>query len=191
MEFPSHRAIDGDAILSPGNPRAVIRYSSDFIYLGDLQYIAGETRHVEEFIFIQPNGIGHAAKILLVHFEGFLENKEGSYLFPRLETVRLYGEDFFYERYFIDILNDLDRFPGADLAHASDYIRQRAYTLAGDMIFQRFQRLVSPDRRNLFSVAYLETNSDPPLTAAGLEKDEAAAGALLERAMNSFSIEPH
>lgn len=191
MEFPSHRTIDGDMILSPGMPRAVIRYSQDFIYLGDLQYIARDTHHVEEFIFLRPNSIGHATRLLLVHFEGFLENKEGSYEFPNENILRLYEQDFSYERYFINIQDDLSRFPGSDLAHAADYIRQRAYTLAGDMIYQRFQRYVSPDQRNLFSVSYMEANNEPHLTAANLAQDESAAQGLFDRARSSFSIEEH
>ena len=191
MEFPSTRTIDGDAILSPGMPRAVIRYGNQFIYLGDLQYIARETHHVEEFIFLCPNSRGHATQLLLVHFEGFLENKEGSYEFPHQNPLRLYDQDFFYERYFINLQDDFSRFPGSDLAHAGDYVRQRAYTLAGDMIYQRFQRYVSQDRRYLFSISYLEANNEPRLTAADLAQDEHAAQALLERAKNSFSIELH
>jgi hypothetical protein len=191
MEFPSHRTIDGDMILSPGMPRAAIRYSQDFIYLGDLQYIARDTHHVEEFIFLRPSSIGHASRLLLVHFEGFLENKEGSYEFPNPHTMHLYGQDFSYERYFINIQDDLSRFPGSDLAHAADYIRQRSYTLAGDMIYQRFQRYVSPDRRNLFSISYMEANNEPRLTEASLAQDESAAQAMLERARSSFSIELH
>lgn len=189
MEFSSHRTIDGDMILSPGMPRAAIRYSPEFIYLGDLQYIARDTHHIEEFIFLRPNSLGHATWLLLVHFEGFLENKEGSYEFPNQQTLHLYEQEFFYERYFIDIQDDFSRFPGSDLAHAADYIRQRAYTLAGDMIYQRFQRYVSEDRRNLFSVSFLEANNEPHLTAESLAQDKAAADALLQRAIDSFSIQ--
>ncbi len=126
MDFGPIRAIEGDTILSPSLPRLGVRISSDFIYLGDLQYIARETYHVEEFIFISPNGYGHATRLLLIHFAGFLENKEGAYAVKPQRSIRLDGEEYQYEVRFIDINDYLDRFPSSDIAHAADYIRQRA-----------------------------------------------------------------
>ncbi|HEX9017594.1 MAG TPA: hypothetical protein VF806_00300 [Anaerolineaceae bacterium] len=188
MNFGTTRSIKGDLILSPALPKAVIRYSSDFIYLGDLQYIARETHHVEEFIFLVPNSLGHITRLLLVHFEGFLENKEGEYEYFSEKSVKLGGEAFAYNLYFINVQDDLARFRGSDLAHAADYIRQRAYTLAGDMTYQRFQRLVSDDRRNLISISYMEANDD--LTANAVAEDPQLGKALIERALKSFSLEP-
>jgi hypothetical protein len=187
MEFGPIRAIKDDLVLSPSLPRLGIRISPDFIYLGDLQYIARETYHIEEFIFLSPNGIGHVTRLLLIHFAGYLNNREGAYEYTPLQTVRLDGEEYQYEADLIDINNHLSRFPASDLAHAADYIRQRAYTLAGDMVYQHFSRLVSPDRRNKFVVAYLERNNDPALTAEKLPQEDTAR-ALLERAMTSFTI---
>jgi hypothetical protein len=187
MKFGSIRSVDGDVILSPSLPRIAVRFSSDFIYLGDLQYIARGVHHVEEFLFLQPNGLGHATRLLLVHFEGFLENKEGSYEFPEQPAVELDGETYQYERYWINIQDDLRRFPGSDLAHAADYIRQRAYTLAGDMIFQRFSRIITPDHRHLFSITCMEVD-DLARQADPSNLDEAVHLALLERATSSFSF---
>ncbi len=188
MEFGPIREIDGDTILSPSMPRLGIRVSPVFVYLGDLQYIARETYHVEEFIFLNPSGIGHARQILLVHFSGFLENKPGAYENRPHPTVHLDGDDYQHEIRFIDINDYFTRYPESDLAHAADYIRQRAYTLAGDMVYHRFSRLVSPDLRNQFIIAYLETNPDPQLTSEALQQDPDRMQALLDRALKSFII---
>lgn len=188
MDFGTIRSIKNDLILSPSLPRLAVRYSPDFIYLGDLQYIARDTYHVEAFIFITPSSIGHATRLLLVQFQGFLENREGSYEFLPQPVVVLDGEEYQYERYFLNLENDFTRFPGSDLAHAADYIRQRAYTLAGDMIHQRFQRLVSLDGRNLLSISYLEANDDPNMTAERVDADPRITSDLQARALGSFSI---
>jgi hypothetical protein len=190
MDFGFHRTVDGDRILSPALPRVAIRYHYDFIYLGDLQYIARDTHHVEEFLFLVPSGQGHVRRMLLVHFEGFLENKEGSYEYLPQPLVSIAGCEYQYERYFINVQEDIARFPGSDLARAASYVRQRAYTLAGDMTVQRFSRYVSPDRRNLFSVTFLEENESPRRTPALLNEDPAEAQALLERALASFTLLP-
>jgi hypothetical protein len=190
MEYGVTRSVQGDLILSPGYPRAAVRYHYDFIYLGDLQYIAHETRHVEQFIFISPNGIGHATRMLLVHFEGFLENREGSYPDLPLPVEMLNGVPYGYEFYAINLQDDFARFPGSDLAHAASYVRQRAYTLAGDWTMQRFQRFVSQDERNLFTITYLEVLDDPSLAPELLNVDSPARAALRERALKSFSILP-
>lgn len=188
MDFGIVRAVKGDLILSPAMPRAAIRYSPVFIYLGDLQYIARETHHVEEFIFLTPNSIGHAVRLLLVHFEGFLENKEGSYEYLPQQTVTLAGEEYQYEPYVVNIQDDFARFSGSDLNHAADYIRQRSYTLAGDMVYQRFMRFVSNDRRNLFSISYLERVDDLALTTDTLKANPETAADFLARARECFSI---
>ncbi len=188
MEFGPIRAIEGDTIISPSMPRLGVRISPDFIYLGDLQYIAQETYHVEEFIFLDPSGIGHARKLLLVHFSGFLDNKGGSYENRPHPTVHLDGEDYQHEIRFIDINDYLNRYPESDLAHAADYIRQRAYTLAGEMVYHRFVRLVSLDLRNQFIIAYLEINPDPQLTLAMIQNDADLMQTLLNRALKGFSI---
>ena len=53
---------------------------------------------------------------------------------------------------------------------------------------KRFIRLVSPNRRNEFIVYVLERNLDPALTLETIEQDETRAKALLERALDSFTI---
>lgn len=188
MDFGFHRTVQDDVILSPAVPHIAVRYSPDFIYLGDLQYIARDTHHIEEFIFVNPNKLGHASHLLLVHFEGFLESKDGAYEYLPQETVMVKGEEFEYERYFLNIQDDFARFPGSDLAHAASYVRQRSYTLAGDMVFQRFRRYTSPDRRSIFSISYLEANEAQQLTPASLEAEPARAAALRARAADSFEI---
>jgi len=188
MEYGPIRAMEGDTIVSPTMPRLGIRISPDFVYLGDLQYIARETYHVEEFIFINPSGRGHARQILLVHFSGFLENKEGAYEHRSHPTIRLDGDDYQHEVRLVNINDYLTRYPDSDIAHAADYIHQRANTMAGDMVYHRFTRLVSADRRNQFIVAYLETKTDPQITQDTLREDPARVETLLSRALQSFTI---
>ena len=188
MEYGPIRTIESDTIISPSLPRLGVRISPDFIYLGDLQYIARETYHVEEFIFLSPNGLGHVTHLLLVHFEGFLENKPGTYENTARPTINLDGNHYLYDLFLIDLPDYLDQQPNSDIAHAADYIRQRAYTLAGKMTYQRFLRVVSEDMRNQFTIAYLERNEDPELTSELLAQDESIAQSLRERALSSFSI---
>ncbi len=188
MDFGLIREIEGDTVLSPSLPRLGIRFSSDFIYLGDLQFIADETFHVEQFIFISPNGLGHVTRLLLIHFAGYLENKEGTFDYPPQPTIRMDGEEYRHEVRLIDINEHLEQFPASELTHAADYIRQRAYTLAGDMVYHRFSRLVSDNQRNEFIISYLERSEDAQRTAELLRRDENYARALQERAQTSFTI---
>lgn len=188
MDFGLIRTIQGDMILSPSMPRLGIRINPDYIYLGDLQYILRNTQHVEEFIFLCPSALGHVTRMLLVRFEGFLESKQGEYTLPDNRTVRLDNEDYFYDTLFIDLQEYLNRFPDSDIAHAADYIRQRAYTLAGDFIYQRFLRVVSGDRRYQFVIAFLERNDEAAQTPDIIQQDASAAQELLDRALTSFTI---
>lgn len=188
MEYGPIRGIKDDVVLSPSLPRAAIRFHSDFIYLGDLQFIAQETFHVEDFILLSPNGLGHMTSMLLIHFEGFLENKPGVYENPELPIVTLDDQPYSYDISFINIQNYLAASPTSSLAHAADYVRQRAYTLAGDLTYQRFSRMVTPDNRNRFIIAYLEANDGPIVTPETLEHNPAIAQALQETALAHFTI---
>ena len=188
MEYDLIRAIKDDTVLSPSLPRLGVRYSSDFIYLGDVQYIARDSFHVEEFIFINPNSIGHVTQLLLVHFEGYLENRDGMYEYINRPTVDLDGEKYLYDIQFIELQDYLSQRPNSDLAHATDYIRQRAYTFAGDFTFQRFIRAVGEDRRDEFVILYLERNEDPVYTPEDLQQDPELAARLQRRALDSFAI---
>lgn len=156
MEYGPIRMMKGDTIVSPSMPRLGVQVSPDFIYLGDLQYIAHGAHHAEAFILISPNGVGHVTRILLVHFEGFLENQEGAYRIASQTTIQMDDCTYAVETSVIDLQDYIAQQPRSDLAHAADYIRQRGYTLTGTMRYLRFSRLVSDDNRNLFVIACLD-----------------------------------
>lgn len=188
MDFGKIRNIRDDLVLSPSTPRLAVRYHPEFIYLGDLQYITGETRHAEQFIFLSPNGLGHVVRMLLVQFEGYLENKPGSYPHEGDHMLEINGEPYIYDIHFIQVSDFIEKNPLSGFAHAADYIRQRAYTLGGDMTYQRFTRIASPDGRHKFAISYLETNEGPLMNAVVLERNPAVATALRENAMHYFSV---
>jgi hypothetical protein len=186
MDFGTIRAIKGDLLLSPSLPRLGIQISPDFIYLGNLHYISANTYHVEQFIYLNPNGLGHVTHMLLVQFSGFLGNKEGVYDYSIQPSVQLEGDEYRYELSVIDINDFIKRFPATELAHAADYIHQRSYTLAGDMQYQRFTRLVSPDKRNEFVIEHLESIGE--VKHASSAPPQKNARDVLESARNSFTI---
>ena len=188
MQYELIRTIKDDTVLSPSLPRLGVRIGSDFIYLGDVQYIARDSFHVEEFIFINPNSAGHVTQLLLVHFEGYLENRDGMYEYITRPTVDLDGEKYLYDVQFIELQDYLNQRPNSDLAHAADYIRQRSYTLAGDFIFQRFIRAVGEEQRDEFVILYLERNENPACTPEDLGQNPELAASLQQRALDSFTI---
>ena len=179
MDYGKIREMKGDTILSPSVPRLGVRISPIYIYLGNLQYLDCGSQQVEEFIYLCPNSIGHVTRLLLVRFQGFLENSAGIYEYMSPQKKQIDNQDFAYEIEYFDLQDYLNESPDADIAHAADYIRQRSYTLAGDMVYQRFQRIVSDDNRRQFLIFYLEQGEDPSTTPT---ED------LFQRAMESFTI---
>ncbi len=188
MDFGPFRAIKGDTILSPSLPRLGIRISPDFVYLGKLHYISANTHHVEQFIFLSPNSLGHVTRVLLVEFAGFLGNKAGVYIYAERNSIDFDGDAYLYEEKVIELDDFIKRYPNTELAHAADYIRQRSYTLAGDMRHLRFSRLVSEDRRNEFVITYLDNISQDINSTGDISEEQAT---LLDRALNSFAIIPY
>lgn len=190
MEMGTVRFVKDDTIVSRALPAATIRYSDDFIYLGNLNYISQDHHNVEAFIFISPNGRGHATSLLIVHFEGILEGQEGSCAGPSDGVIDLGGVPYQYQRHFIKGPGEYSRAKGTHLSLAADYIRQRAYTLAGDMIYHRFFRCIEPDLRHNISLSYLEATDDAQQAASLAENNPAAAQAMLDRALRSFEFLP-
>ena len=188
MDFGPIRAVKDDTILSPFLPRLGIRISSDFIYLGDLQYLRQDMFHIEDFIFLCPSSTGYVTRLLLVHFEGYLDSKEGAYEPPTGNPLHLEGDEYIHNLSFIGMPGFIEKHPGSDLAHSADYIRQRAYTLVGEMSLQRITRLVDNTMRNKFSILYLENHDFNSPDVKTLQQDEPALAALRERALGSFHI---
>lgn len=168
LEFGPIRTIKEDLILSPTSPRLAVRFAPSLIYIGDLQYILRETFYVEEFILINTNGLGHLTQMLLVHFAGYLENREGVYAYPQSPVATLAGDPYVLDQFTIPLREPNSKPSEGETSRAVDYIRQRAYTLPGDLDCQRFRRIVSEDGRREFALLYAE----PASTAMALEDDE-------------------
>lgn len=188
MEFGPIRAVKGDTILSPYLPQLGVRISGDYIYLGDLQYISQGIYHIEDFIYVCPNSQGHATRLLVVQFEGFLDHKEGTFTSPSGSKISLAEDTYDYTFSLVELPAYYKKSPGLHLAHAADYVRQRAYTLAGDMIYYSFVRLVTEDHRNRFSIHHLNLTDDPHVTSERLLEDQEQQKANLAQALGDFAI---
>lgn len=188
MEFGPIRAVKDDMILSPYLPRLGVRISEDYIYLGDLQYLAQGMYHVEDFIYLCPNSQGHVTRLLLVQFDGFLDHKEGMYPFPGGSEVTLAGDEYNHTLSTVSFPNFDKKSSGTHLAHCADYVRQRSYTLAGEMLYHTFLRLVTEDHRNRFSIHHLERVEDANLPPDPLAANTAQQQEMLARALRDFTI---
>lgn len=199
VEYGPIRSIQDDLVISPSMPRLAVRIDSRLIYLGDLEYIRRETSQVEEFVFIDPNGLGHVTQFLVIHFEGFLENQSGAYHYSTAPAIVIEGDTYIYDAFVVDIQEYINQQRDSVIARAADYVRQRSYTLAGPMIFQRFRRPVTKNLRNEFSIIYAypvepwtsDTIPDPPVQAAAKSKissDNPTTWPPPSTALQSFSI---
>jgi hypothetical protein len=188
MEQGNTRIIDGDLILSPSMPLITIRIDSGFVYLGKLHHILEACRQAEEFLFVDPSSHGHITRMLTVHFQGFLETSCRSYDFNSLASVSLGEHEYLYDISFLNFLDYVEEHPETDLARMADYIRKRGYILTGEGVSQRFLRVLDDDQRHMFFIEYLESTNTHDLSHQRLQEDEAARGALLERAKACFEF---
>lgn len=188
MEFGPIRAVKEDMILSPYLPRLGVRISEDYIYLGDLQYISQSTHHIEDFIFLCPSSQGHVSRLLVVQFDGFLDHKEGIYADADGANIDLAGDEYHHNLTLIDLPAFYKKSQGAHLFHAADYVRQRSYTLAGEMIYHTFLRMVTEDCRNRFSIHHMVQPGDPGLSPERLAENTDLRQNLLAQALTNFTI---
>lgn len=192
IEFGPIRTIKDDLVISPTAPRLAVRFAPSLIYLGDLQYIRRETFYVEEFILINTNGLGHLTQMLLVHFAGYLENQEGRYEYPQSPVATLAGDTYLLDQFTIALREPNAKPADTEVSRSVDYIRQRAYTLPGDLACQRFRRVVSDDRRREFAILYAEP-ADPTLPEELVQAENAShpqASSLAERQISPNPVTP-
>jgi hypothetical protein len=188
MEQGNTRIIDGDMILSPSTPPIHIRVDSGFVYLGKLHHILEACRQAEEFVFVDPNSLGHITRMLTFHFQGFFETSCRSFDYTPRQSVRLGAHDYLYDVSFLNFRDYVEEHPDTDLARMADYIRKRGYNLIGEAVSQRFLRVVDESQQNVFFVEYLEGTGNYGLTAQLLKNDESARAALLDRARACFEF---
>jgi hypothetical protein len=109
----------------------------------------------------------------MLQFESFLPNIEGRYDYGEPQSVNISGIDYFSNTESVpNVEAALKAVPDSDIAKAAIFLRSKGFTLMNALVYQRFVRVVSDDKRREFIMLYVEDaeNSDSEKQMKSLQK---------------------
>src|SRR6266487_684841 len=93
MDVVKERDVVGNVLISTYLPPVRIQVDPAFHYLGKLQFILYDVAHVEVFVFVVADH-QHATRVLVIDFEGYLEDNTYTYEYPTTATLNLGGQEY-------------------------------------------------------------------------------------------------
>ena len=183
---PRPRHVDGNILSSTAMPPIRIKVDDAFQYAGALHFILYDVAHVDVFLFMVAEQ-DHIHRLLIVQFEGYLDDNSYTYDYPITQTIALGEHVYLTDAAAVNLPSIIQQRPDSEIARIVTFLRDKGYRMADDVIYQRFVRLVDEARRNEILLFYGEELVDTSLAA-----DLASGGRITQdlqvRALASFTI---
>lgn len=184
-----------DTILrSDKLPVIDIQIDPAFKYAGATSFILYDICHVEQHHFVVADAERRVLQQLWLQFEGYLENNNHTYDYSGLESISLNGYPFVHNLDLINIEQVYEARPTSDFAHVIDFLQEKGYLLAGDMMFHRMLWL-DEHLRNELMIIYWEAldatgyrHADVVEGGSAATEWAALSQSLQERSLSSFRI---
>ena len=184
-----------DTILrSEKLPAIAIQIDPAFRYVGSTSFILYEIARAEQHHFVVADAERRLVRRLWFQFEGYLENNNKTYNYTGMETLSLNGFAFLHNTYPMNVEEVYEARPDSDSAHTVDFLREKGYRLAGDIMSHRMVWL-DADLRNELMIIYSElldatgySSSDLTEGSPATAEWAAISPALQERSLSSFKI---
>ena len=182
----AQRTVDGNTLSSTAMPPIRIKVDDAFQYAGALHFILYDVAHVDVFLFVVAEQ-HHIRRLLIVQFEGYLDDNDYTYDYPITQTITLGAHGYLTDASAVNLPLLIQERPDSEIARIVTFLRDKGNRMADDVISQRFVRLVDEARRNEILLFYGEELTDTSL-AADLASGGQIAQDLQERALASFTI---
>ncbi len=186
------RRVEGRTLVSDRMPAIRIEVAGAFEYVDRLRFVLYGVARVESFLFVAHHH-QRVTKLLLVQFEGYLDDNDHVYDYPITETVTLGRHAYLTDTALVTLTPPTP--PDSDVGRAIALLNGKGYALPAAGVGRRFVRLLDDARRNELLILYGEDLRDVGLTAEELAADERFAEwwaeivpAVHDRALRSFTI---
>jgi hypothetical protein len=184
-----------DTILrSEKLPVITIQIDPQFRYVGSTSFILYDIARVEQHHFVVADEERRVVRQLWFQFEGYLEDNNHTYNYSGMDTLSLNGFTFLHNTDPFNIDEAYEARPTSDFAHVVDFLREKGYRLAGDIMSHRMVWL-DADLRNELMIIYSEVLDTTGYRLADVVEGGPAAAewaalsqALQERSLSSFKI---
>ena len=185
----TQRTVQNNILRSKELPAIEIEIDPEFNYVGSTSFILYDVAHVEQHHFLVADEQKRVMKRLWFQFEGFLEDNNHKYNYSGMEVLNLNGLTFLHNTYPMNIDEVVQERPTSDSAHVVDFLREKEYTLSGDLISHRMVWL-DADLRNELMIIYSEVLGPTGYHVSDLIEDGPAAREwrVLSQALQGHSL---
>jgi hypothetical protein len=150
------REVKEQTLISEDVPKIKLKFDKKFKFAGSQKFVLYERAEAEQFFFVEAKD-KKIKRMYMLQFENFLPDAKGVYDYDELQTVKIGGLDFFANAETVpNVEQVLKAAPDSDVAKAVEFLKGKGYTLMKSLIYQRFVRVVSDDKRSEFIIVYVE-----------------------------------
>lgn len=190
------RHVKKRVLTSTALPTIRLKFDKTLKYAGSQNFTLYGRAQAEQFYFVEADERQRIRRMFIVQFEGFLPNVNQTYDYPATKIVNIGGQNYIVNASMTpDVAAVLKKNPETDAAQAASFLEGKGFRVGGDVLFQRFIRVVDEAKRHEFILIYIEDLSGTGFTAADLLKGGRAENQtdkifeeLQKRALSSFEV---
>ncbi len=201
------RTLQDGALVSLANPAMRLKPDDAFDYAGSVTLTIKGIALAERHHWVVADE-GRVKKLIIVQFEGFLDDADGQYniALPSAnlsganykfspERIELGDKSFVHNTWAFDNAASARDNPGLEAAATLNILTDKGYAIDGELIMSRFGAALGDDRRHELIIFYIEPVADHGWTLADFpdgdpltEKYELFSNSLTKRSLVSFDI---
>lgn len=176
----AERKVKKRILTSSDAPKIRIKFGKTFKFAGSQKFVLYNRAEAEQFFFVEAEN-QKIKRLYMLQFENFLPEIKATYNYNEPQSVKIGGLDYFANTEVVpNVEAALKSVPDSDIAKAAAFLKSKNFILMKSLLYQRFVRVVSDDKRREFIVLYIEETSD------GAELKQKAE--LPKRALANFKI---
>jgi hypothetical protein len=174
------REVKKQTLTSNEAPEIRLKFDKAFKFAGSQEFVLYDRAEAEQYFFVESEN-KKIKRLYMLQFENFLPKIDGKYDYNEPQSVNIGGFDYFSNVETVaNIEEALRAVPDSDIAKAAAFLQSKGFTLMKALVYQRFVRVVSNDKRREFIILYVEDGE--------YDDSEKQIRNLQQRALKNFKI---
>jgi hypothetical protein len=195
MTSTPKRYIEDQVFISTDTPPLRLQFDPALRYVGNVEFDLKGIAHVDRQVWVEAGADSLIQRMLILQFEGFLDNNSRTYSYRPINLIRLGNELYGHNNYVFSVAAEIAEAPEAETAHTLQLLTAKGFQLSDEQMTSRFARIIDPERRNELIIFYHENIREAGLILAEISDDGEIAeqyadlkSALTRRSLESFKI---
>jgi hypothetical protein len=191
----TRRYVEDQIFISTDKPALRLKVDPALRYVGNVEFDLKGIAQVDRHVWVEAGDDRLIRRMLILQFEGFLDNNPHTYTYRLINPIRLGGELYGHNNYAFSVAANIAEAPEAETAHTLRLLTIKGYQLLDEQMTSRFARIIDLERRNELIIFYHQNIRDTGLTLAQISTDGEISSqyadvksALTRRSLESFEI---